>query len=106
MAKQTGRKRKHVPQRTCVGCRRVADKRAFVRLVRTPEGVFVDETGKMPGRGAYLHANQACFGRGLKSALAGALRAQLSESDQLRLADFAKSLPAELATNEAVEESL
>lgn len=101
MARQSGPKHKHVPQRTCVGCRGVGAKRDFVRLVRTPEGVFADQTGKMPGRGAYLHANQACFARGLKGALAGALRTELSEGDRQRLADFAASLPADKVETEA-----
>ena len=101
MAKQTGGRRKHVPQRTCVGCREVSGKRDFVRLVRTPQGVFADETGKMPGRGAYLHANQACFQRGLKGALAGALRTELSADDRERLNAFAQTLPADKAVEES-----
>ena len=105
MAKQTGRKRKHIPQRTCVGCREVGDKRDFVRLVRTPEGVFVDETGKMPGRGAYLHASQACFERGLKGALAGALRQSLTNDDHQRLGEFAQRLPAREASDAEKESS-
>ena len=48
-------RRKRIPQRTCVGCRDVGDKRQLVRLVRTPGGtVEIDDTGKRPGRGAYL----------------------------------------------------
>ncbi|MBE9474717.1 MAG: YlxR family protein, partial [Chloroflexi bacterium] len=49
------RKGRHVPQRTCVGCREVHSKRSLVRVVRGPEGIFIDPTGKMAGRGAYLH---------------------------------------------------
>jgi len=44
---------RHVPQRTCVGCRTVRPKRELVRVVRTPEGtVELDPTGKRSGRGA------------------------------------------------------
>jgi predicted RNA-binding protein YlxR (DUF448 family) len=50
---------KHVPQRTCIACRRVAGKRSFVRVVRTAQGVEIDPTGKRAGRGAYLHPNHA-----------------------------------------------
>ena len=40
------RRRKHLPQRTCVACRTVRPKRDLVRVVRTPDGaVIVDETG-------------------------------------------------------------
>ena len=53
---------KHAPQRTCVGCRTTSSKRAFVRVVRTPEGtVEVDESGRRNGRGAYLCAQATCW---------------------------------------------
>ena len=60
---------KHVPQRTCVGCREILPKRTLIRLVRTPEGVQVDPTGKSAGRGAYLHDRRECWERALKGAL-------------------------------------
>lgn len=54
--------RKKIPQRTCVVCRKVDNKRALVRLVRTPEeGVHIDPTGKMNGRGAYMCSDVACW---------------------------------------------
>jgi len=44
--------RRHIPQRTCVGCRQVRAKRELIRIVRTPEGrVLIDPTGKKSGRG-------------------------------------------------------
>ena len=50
------------PVRTCVGCREEAGKRALIRLVRGPDGaVRPDPTGRAHGRGAYLHADPACF---------------------------------------------
>jgi hypothetical protein len=42
---------KHIPQRTCVGCREVLPKRALIRVVRTAEGVRIDATSKLAGRG-------------------------------------------------------
>ncbi|HET7377502.1 MAG TPA: YlxR family protein, partial [Anaerolineae bacterium] len=43
---------KHIPQRTCVGCREVQGKRQMVRIVRrADEQVLIDATGKAPGRG-------------------------------------------------------
>ena len=58
---------RHVPQRTCVGCRSQLSKRELVRVVRTPAGeVEVDPTGRSPGRGAYLHRDPACWTEGLK----------------------------------------
>ena len=79
-----GQPRKHVPIRTCVVCRDKAGKRHLMRVVRTPEGVFVDPTGKMNGRGAYLCEN--CWERAVSSdVLAKALRAPLTEADRERL---------------------
>jgi uncharacterized protein len=53
--------RRHRPVRTCVACRQEAGKAELVRLVRRPEGsIELDPTGRMPGRGAYLHAAAEC----------------------------------------------
>jgi len=86
-------RRKHIPQRTCVGCREVQPKRTLIRIVRHPEGVVVDLTGKLEGRGAYLHNQASCWERGLKGALAHALKVELTAEDYERLTTFAKTLP-------------
>lgn len=69
------------PQRTCVGCGRVTDKRSLVRIVRTPEGdVAVDPTGKRSGRGAYVCATRECLQRAVRSGkLSKALEATVPE---------------------------
>ncbi len=88
------RRGKHIPQRTCVGCHRTLPKRQLVRLVRTPEGVRVDLTGRQPGRGAYLHDRRACWEQALKrGTLARALRVELTEDDLTRLRAFMAVLP-------------
>jgi uncharacterized protein len=86
---------KHVPQRTCVGCRQVLAKRTLVRIVRTGEGVKIDPTGKLAGRGAYLHNTRSCWESGLKGALAHALKTNLTDQDKLILSTFMESLPEE-----------
>ena len=86
---------KHVPQRTCVGCHTVRAKRTLVRVVRTPEGVMVDPTGKLNGRGAYLHNSRSCWERGLSGALKNALKVELTIEDKQRLEAFKDSLPTE-----------
>jgi predicted RNA-binding protein YlxR (DUF448 family) len=86
---------KHVPQRTCVGCHKVRPKRTLVRVVRTPEGVMVDPTGKLNGRGAYLHNSRSCWERGLSGALKNALKVELTTEDKQRLEAFMDSLPTE-----------
>lgn len=71
---------RHVPQRTCAGCRSISGKRELVRLVRTPEGaVEVDPTGRRNGRGGYLCAQRSCWVEALKrDRLARALRATIA----------------------------
>lgn len=60
-------RRKHVPQRMCIACRRVQNKRELVRVVRTLDGeLVIDETGKQNGRGAYLCRQSACWEIALK----------------------------------------
>ncbi len=88
----TGRpagRHKHVPQRTCVICRRQFDKRRLTRVVRTPDsGVMVDPTGKRSGRGAYLCDQPACWDKAIRHAgiLNQALNAQMSEAELAAIA--------------------
>lgn len=84
---------KHVPQRTCVGCREVLPKRTMIRIVRTTEGVQIDPTGKLAGRGAYLHDRRECWERGLKGVLAHALKTTLKDEERTKLEDFMNTLP-------------
>ncbi|HEY5728923.1 MAG TPA: YlxR family protein [Anaerolineales bacterium] len=84
---------KHVPQRTCVGCREVLPKRTMIRIVRTAEGVQIDPTGKLAGRGAYLHDRRECWERGLKGTLAHALKSDISLDERVKLDEFMSTLP-------------
>jgi len=88
-------KPKHVPQRTCVGCRTVLPKRTLTRIVRQSAGVFIDPSGKLNGRGAYLHNQKSCWERGLKGDLANALKVTLTIEDRQRLENFMANLPGE-----------
>ncbi|MEW5870263.1 MAG: YlxR family protein [Chloroflexota bacterium] len=89
-----------MPQRTCVGCRQVLPKRSLIRIVRVELGVQIDPTGKLAGRGAYLHDQRTCWERGLKGALAHALKTELTEKDQETLQNFMASLPEEVPAPE------
>lgn len=93
MAAKRAKPVRHTPVRTCVGCREVLPKRALIRLVRSPEGVRVDATGKAPGRGAYLHDRRSCWEAGVRGALARALRTELTEADRRQLAAAMEALP-------------
>ena len=90
-----GPRQKHVPQRTCIACRKVGGKRGLVRLVRTSEAtVEVDLSGKKAGRGAYLHPVRSCWESGLKgSRIEQALRTKLTPADRQTLQEYAQSLP-------------
>lgn len=103
MAKKPAKRIKHVPQRTCVGCRLVIAKRALIRVVRTPAGVQVDPTGKMAGRGAYLHAQPSCWEKGLKGGLAHALKMELTDQDRETLRTFMSGLAEEAQNTSGLE---
>lgn len=93
MSAKAGKKVKKVPQRTCVGCREVLPKRQLIRLVKTPDGVQIDLTGKMAGRGAYLHDQRSCWEKARKGSLANALKTELTEVEKERIAKYASTLP-------------
>jgi uncharacterized protein len=84
---------KHIPQRTCVGCHTVLPKQSLVRIVRCTDRVQVDPTGKLAGRGAYLHNRRSCWEKGLKGSLAHALKVTLSPDDNESLRQFMQTLP-------------
>jgi hypothetical protein len=65
----------------------------MVRIVHTADGVQVDPTGKLAGRGAYLHDKRDCWERGMRGALMHALKAELTADDRARLEDFMNTLP-------------
>lgn len=57
-----------IPQRQCVGCREMKDKRVLLRIVRTPEGeILLDSTGKKSGRGAYVCPDPECLKKARRS---------------------------------------
>ena len=100
MSKKQKRKRKHIPQRTCVGCRSVQPKRSLIRLVRTTNGIEIDVSGKMPGRGAYLHELRSCWEKGLKGSLVQALKTEITTDIRNTLITFMNSLPENLESSD------
>lgn len=94
------RRTRHVPQRSCVVCRRQFDKRRLTRIVRTTDsGVLVDPTGKRNGRGAYVCDQPACWDKIVRHAgiLNQALNAQLTEAELAAIAADPRR-PAIMAT--------
>jgi uncharacterized protein len=86
---------KHIPLRTCVGCRQVLSKRTLIRIVKTPLGVQIDPTGKLAGRGAYVHDKRSCWTQALKGALSHSLKVELTGQERDHLQAFLEQLPEE-----------
>jgi hypothetical protein len=91
--KAIGKRPKHIPQRTCVGCRQVQAKRTLTRIVRTDTGIVIDQSSKMAGRGAYIHNLQSCWQAAIKGKLANALKIELNDDDRKKLQEFMQNLP-------------
>lgn len=74
---------KKKPERTCAVCRTKQFKSALIRIVQNEdEGLIVDASGKMNGRGTYVCANELCYkDKRAKKQLAAALKIEISESD-------------------------
>src|SRR5689334_658371 len=49
------------PVRTCVGCRQRAAKDDLLRIAVIGGECVPDPRGTLPGRGAYLHPDTACY---------------------------------------------
>ena len=59
---------KKIPQRQCMGCRERKAKREMLRVVRgTDNAVYLDFSGKMNGRGAYICPDPACLRKAQKA---------------------------------------
>ncbi len=53
---------KKIPMRTCILTKEVLPKKELIRIVKNKEGnVFVDESGKLNGRGVYLKKDKDVF---------------------------------------------
>ena len=78
---------KKIPQRKCVGCDIMKDKKALLRVVRSPEGeISLDKTGKKNGRGAYVCPAKECITRAVKEkCLEYALKSPIGEEVLQRL---------------------
>jgi predicted RNA-binding protein YlxR (DUF448 family) len=65
----------------------------MIRIVRTPQGITIDPTGRADGRGAYLHNIRSCWEQAVKGPINNALKVELTASDKARLAEFMANLP-------------
>ena len=87
-------KTKKVPLRKCLGCSESKPKKELIRIVKNKEQeVFIDETGKANGRGAYVCKDIKCLDRAIKTkaiykALGKDLTEEMIESLRQSLADL------------------
>lgn len=59
---------KKFPQRQCIGCGEMKNKKEMIRILKTPEGEFVlDATGRKNGRGAYLCPSVECLKKAVRT---------------------------------------
>lgn len=59
---------KKIVQRTCMGCNLKKEKKELIRLVFNKNNeLFVDETGKAQGRGAYICNDVKCLEKLIKT---------------------------------------
>jgi len=87
-------KTKHLPQRTCIACRQIKEKKTLIRLVSTENGIAeIDVFGKKPGRGAYLCPKKTCWELALrKNRLDYALRTKLNDDSRQSLLEYSHNL--------------
>lgn len=61
-------KKRKIPLRRCTGCQEMKNKKELIRIVRNDNGkISIDNTGRMPGRGAYICPNLECLESAHKS---------------------------------------
>ena len=77
---------KKIPQRQCIGCGEMKNKRDLIRVLKDTEGaIFIDVTGRKNGRGAYLcpcmdGVKKAGKGKGLERSFKMAIPKEVYES--------------------------
>lgn len=59
---------KKIPQRQCIGCGEMKEKKDMMRVLKTAENeISLDATGKKNGRGAYICRSMECLRKARKN---------------------------------------
>ncbi len=59
---------KKIPQRQCIGCNEMKNKKDLVRILKQQDGIItIDTTGKKNGRGAYICPDKECLNKAIKN---------------------------------------
>ena len=81
-------KPRKIPQRQCLGCREMKNKKDLIRVVRSPEGeISLDFKGKKPGRGAYVCPSAPCLAKARKSAFSAQIPPAVYEELERQMAE-------------------
>lgn len=87
---------KKIPQRQCVGCGEMKNKKELIRVLKSTDGsIFIDATGRKNGRGAYLCPSMECFrkavkGKGLERSFKMAIPKEVYESLEKEMEEIDK----------------
>ena len=66
--------------RMCVVCRQMKNKKDLIRIVKADNSIFIDQSGKADGRGAYVCKCKVCLDKLEKTkALNRAFKMQIDE---------------------------
>ena len=93
-AKKNNLRQRQVPERTCIGCRRVKPQNEMIRITGNEnEGVAIAPSGRRQGRSAYLCRSRDCWEKGLKKdRLDLSLRMNISKEAKAELSRFGETL--------------
>ncbi len=75
------------PQRMCIVCRSMKSKLELIRVVKNKDGeIFIDDTFKAAGRGAYLCKDKNCINKCIKTkTLNKAFKQQINDETYSKL---------------------
>jgi uncharacterized protein len=105
LVKKTGKRVKHIPLRTCIGCREVIAKKAMTRIVRTPDGIKLTHPEKQPEEEHISQIIRSCWEKALKGQLSRALKTDLTEKDREELLSFMAGLLEDETLEESADET-
>ena len=81
-----------IPFRRCIVCRTSSPKVDLIRFAVTTDGLQLDSTGQLPGRGLYICRNEKCINAAFtKNCFAKSLRRNVSKDELNRLYEEMKN---------------
>ena len=88
---------KKIPQRQCIGCNEMKNKKDLIRILKQQDEVItIDTTGKKNGRGAYICASDDCLNKAIKTKrLAKMFEIDINQKIYEDLRDVIANIPKE-----------